>query len=93
MNKKELKKHLKAEKKAARKAAKDEIKKKEQEIEMAVQKERERILNIDTLMKTDERKRKYNSMNAVTEPTDAELEAFKRTRVNHADPMGHFLSK
>ena len=41
----------------------------------------------------DERKRKYNSMAAVNEPTEAELEAWKRKRVNHSDPMAAFLSK
>lgn len=45
------------------------------------------------MMATDERKRKYNSMAAVSEPSEAELEAFKRTRVNRADPMAGFLSK
>ena len=45
------------------------------------------------MMATDERKRKYNSMAAVTEPTEAELEAWKRKRVNTADPMAFMLNK
>lgn len=45
------------------------------------------------MMNTDERKRKYNSMTAVHEPTEAEIEAWKRKKVNTADPMAAFLSK
>ena len=51
------------------------------------------IKDVDRETKTDERKRKYNSMQSVTEPTEAEIEAYKRTRVNQADPMAQFLSK
>jgi len=93
MSKKELKKAKKEEKKAAKKAKKEADKKREQEIEEAIRKERERVKEVDKLMATDERKRKYNSMAAVSEPSEAELEAFKRTRVNRADPMANFLSK
>lgn len=81
-------------KKAARKAAKEEAAKKEEDIAKAVEAEKERLRNVDKMEKAgDERKRKYNSMQAVTEPTEAELEAYKRTRVNRADPMSQFLSK
>lgn len=93
MSKKELKKAKKEEKKAAKKAKKEADKKREREIEEAIRKERERVKEVDKLMATDERKRKYNSMAAVSEPSEAELEAFKRTRVNRADPMANFLSK
>ena len=48
---------------------------------------------VDAMMATDERKRKYNSMAAVVEPTEAELEAWKRKRVNTADPMAFMLNK
>jgi len=93
LSKKELKKAKKEENKAAKKAKKEADKKREQEIEEAIRKERERVKEVDKLMATDERKRKYNSMAAVSEPSEAELEAFKRTRVNRADPMAGFLSK
>jgi len=89
MSKKEKKK-LKKEKKREKR---EEAKKKEQEIEKAVQAEQERIRQVNKEMSTDERKRKYNSMHATSTPTQAELEAFKRTRVNTADPMAQFLSK
>ena len=54
---------------------------------------KERIRQVNKDLATDERKRKYNSMHATSTPTEAELEAFKRTRVNNADPMAQFLSK
>lgn len=93
MSKKELKKAKKAAKKAAKKKKREEDEKRETEINEAIRKERERVKEVNKLMAVDERKRKYNSMNTITEPTDAELEAFKRTRVNRSDPMATFLSK
>ena len=90
--KKMSKKEKKKLKKAAKKAKKEAAKKKEQEIEKAIEKEKERIKEVDKFLNTDERKRKYNSMQSVSEPTEAELEAYKRTRVNRADPMAGFLS-
>merc|ERR1711892_637380 len=67
--------------------------KKEADINEAMRKEEQRIKEVDAMMATDERKRKYNSMAAVTEPTEAELEAWKRKRVNTADPMAFMLNK
>merc|ERR1711953_1443254 len=93
LTKKERKKLEKAERKKQRREAKEEKKKKEAEIEEAIRKEDERIKQVDAMMNTDERKRKYNSMAAVNEPTEAEIEAWKRKKVNTADPMAAFLSK
>lgn len=94
LSKKEKKKAKKDAKKAARKAAKAEIAQKEEDIQTAIIAEKERIKNVNEMMaKGDERKRKYNSMHSVSQPTDAELEAFKRTKVNTADPMAQFLTK
>lgn len=39
----------------------------------------------------DERKRKYNCMYEVAEPTEEEIEAFQRTKKNFDDPMANFL--
>ena len=46
---------------------------------------------VDKLLALDERKRPYNSMCHVAEPTEEELEAFRRTQKNFDDPMAHFL--
>jgi len=93
LSKKERKKLEKAERKKLRREAKEEKEKKEAEIEEAIRKEEERIKQVDAMMNTDERKRKYNSMAACNEPTEAEIEAWKRKKVNTADPMAAFLSK
>jgi pre-mRNA-processing factor SLU7 len=48
---------------------------------------------VEQLMKLDERKRPYNSMFDVKEPTEEEKEAFMIKRPREDDPMMQFLSK
>ena len=43
------------------------------------------------MMKLDERKRPYNSMAEVKEPTKEEMEAYFLKKKNEADPMAHML--
>jgi len=38
----------------------------------------------------DERKRKYNSMRSVKEPTEEEMETYRKSRPNWEDPMANF---
>jgi len=43
------------------------------------------------LMSLDERKRPYNSMIDTSEPTEEEMEAYKRRQKLSDDPMSNFL--
>lgn len=44
------------------------------------------------ILKMDERKRPYNSMQEVKAPTEEEMEAYRMKRLRTDDPMAHFLS-
>lgn len=44
------------------------------------------------MMQLDERKRPYNSLKEVREPTEEEMEAFRMKRPRPDDPMASFLS-
>ena len=54
--------------------------------------EEKRVKQVDKYLAMDERKRPYNSMFNVTEPTEAEVEAFRRKRVCTDDPMARFMA-
>ncbi len=58
----------------------------------AIEKERARVREVDKMMTLDERKRPYNSMYTDVEPTEEEMEAFRRKKVRSDDPMAAFLS-
>ncbi|KAK4474045.1 hypothetical protein MN116_003357 [Schistosoma mekongi] len=60
-------------------------------IQEAIRKERERLKAVDAYLATDERKRPYNSLAEVKPPTAEEMEAYYRTKINHDDPMSHFM--
>lgn len=47
---------------------------------------------VDAMMQLDERKRPYNSLKEVREPTEEEMEAFRMKRPRPDDPMASFLS-
>ncbi|XP_046626406.1 pre-mRNA-splicing factor Slu7 [Neodiprion virginianus] len=87
-SKKKSKKRKQKEKRRNKKANKDEDKLKE-----ALRKEVENQKEADRLLKMDERKRPYNSMFEVKEPTAEEIEAFQMKRKRDEDPMAHFLNK
>lgn len=55
----------------------------------AMQKEDERVREVDKILAMDERKRKYNSMYTDAAPTEEELEAYRRKQKRFEDPMAH----
>ena len=56
-----------------------------------MEREKLRVAQVDRLLAMDERKRPYNSMMNVAEPTEEEMEAFSRKKVRSDDPMAAFL--
>lgn len=81
---KKKKKKKKEEKKAKKEEVKDALKK-------ALDKEDERLKEVDRIMKIDERKRPYNSMYEVSKPTDEEIEAYNMKKHRGDDPMANFI--
>ena len=70
----------------------DSEQKKKKKLTKALKAEEERVKQVEALMKMDERKRPYNSMNAVeTAPDEAELEAYHMKRKRDEDPMAFFV--
>ncbi|CAD6215773.1 GSCOCG00000585001-RA-CDS [Cotesia congregata] len=76
-------------KKEKRKRHKENLKHKKK-LKRALKKEEEHQREVDRLMTIDERKRPYNSMYQVKEPTAEELEAFQMKRRLEEDPMLQF---
>ncbi|KAH0560891.1 pre-mRNA-splicing factor Slu7 [Cotesia glomerata] len=76
-------------KKEKRRRHKENLKHKKK-LKRALKKEEEHQKEVDRLMKMDERKRPYNSMYQVKEPTAEELEAFQMKRSLEEDPMLQF---
>ncbi|KAK1135463.1 mRNA splicing protein [Melipona bicolor] len=62
-------------------------------LQQALQKEEERQKEAERLLQMSERKRPYNSMYEVKEPTIDEIEAFQMKRQREDDPMAEFLNK
>ncbi|CAD1478703.1 unnamed protein product [Heterotrigona itama] len=62
-------------------------------LQLALQKEEERQKEAEKLLQMSERKRPYNSMYEVKEPTMDEIEAFQMKRQREDDPMAEFLNK
>ena len=49
---------------------------------------------MDEILKLDERKRGYNSLNLNNaEPTEEEMEAYRMKRPRQDDPMAQFMKK
>lgn len=86
--KKKNKKRKQKEKRRNKKLNKDA----EDKLKEALKKEVENQKEADRLLKMDERKRPYNSMFEVKEPTAEEIEAFQMKRKREEDPMAHFLN-
>lgn len=59
-------------------------------LEKALDKEEQSQRDAERLLKMDERKRPYNSMYQVKEPTNDEIEAFQMKRRRDEDPMAQF---
>lgn len=57
----------------------------------ALEKEDRSQRRADYLLSLDERKRPYNSMFEVKEPTEEELEAYQMKKRREEDPMSQFL--
>ncbi|XP_017787443.1 PREDICTED: pre-mRNA-splicing factor Slu7 [Habropoda laboriosa] len=88
--KREKKQKQKEKRKNKKKAAKME---EQDKLQLALQKEEERQKEAERLLQVDERKRRYNSMYEVKEPTADEIEAFQMKRKREDDPMAEFLNK
>lgn len=60
----------------------------------ALEAEDERNRKMDEVLKTEERKRSYNSLNVNSaEPTEEEMEAYRMKRSREDDPMAQFMKK
>ncbi|ROL47143.1 Pre-mRNA-splicing factor SLU7 [Anabarilius grahami] len=59
----------------------------------ALNAEEQRLKQVAELMQVDERKRPYNSLMEVREPTEEEMEAFRMKRYRADDPMASFLGQ
>ncbi|TRY54751.1 hypothetical protein DNTS_031271, partial [Danionella cerebrum] len=68
----------------------DDTKKKEK-LKKALSAEEQRLKHVAEIMQIDERKRPYNSLKEVREPTEEEMEAFRMKRCRPDDPMASFL--
>lgn len=67
---------------------------KEEKLKKALEAEDERNATMEKIMKLDERKRPYHSMNINTEePTEEEMEAYRMKRTHYEDPMAAFIKK
>jgi len=62
-------------------------------LKKAMKREEERTKQMEKLLKLDERKRPYNSLNTdFKEPTEEEMDAYRMKRIRPEDPMAQFLS-
>ncbi|XP_031842614.1 pre-mRNA-splicing factor Slu7 [Nomia melanderi] len=84
------KKRKQKERKQKEKKAKKEV---EDKLQQALQKEKDSQKRAERLLEVDERKRPYNSMYEVQEPSAEEIEAFQMKRQRENDPMAEFLNK
>ncbi|XP_041370103.1 pre-mRNA-splicing factor SLU7-like [Gigantopelta aegis] len=66
---------------------------KQKKLKKALEKEAAYQKEMDKVLATDERKRKYNSMYEARAPTEEEMEAYRMKRSRMEDPMVDFLSK
>lgn len=89
--KKSKEKHKKKKNKKDKKKKKKSKKEVKDELKIALEKEDERLKEVDRIMKMDERKRPYNSMYEVSKPTDEEIEAYHMKKRRDDDPMANFV--
>lgn len=70
---------------------KNKDKKEKDKLKEALEKEEKQQKEAERLLKMDERKRPYNSMYEVHEPTEEEKEAYLMKRKRDEDPMNQFM--
>lgn len=87
---KKKKKKNKKNKKKLRNRGKE---KEKTELEKALESEERHQRNVDRMLQVDERKRSYNSMFEVKQPTEEEVEAYLMKRRREDDPMLAFMDK
>lgn len=71
----------------------DDEAKKTEKLKKALSAEEQRLKQLAVIMQLDERKRPYNSLKEVREPTEEEMEAFHMKRYRPDDPMAPFLKQ
>uniref|UniRef100_A0A672MS92 Pre-mRNA-splicing factor SLU7 n=1 Tax=Sinocyclocheilus grahami TaxID=75366 RepID=A0A672MS92_SINGR len=71
----------------------DDEAKKTEKLKKALSAEEQRLKQVAEMMQLDERKRSYNSLKEVREPTEEEMEAFRMKRCRPDDPMAPFLGQ
>ncbi|XP_017547487.1 pre-mRNA-splicing factor SLU7 [Pygocentrus nattereri] len=90
---KEKKKSKKHKKKDADSSDEEDESKKKEKLKRALTAEDQRLKQVAEMMQIDERKRPYNSLKEVREPTEEEMEAFRMKRSRPDDPMASFLNQ
>ncbi|XP_020388680.2 pre-mRNA-splicing factor SLU7 [Rhincodon typus] len=71
----------------------DEEAKKQEKLKKALVAEEARLKQVEQILQIDERKRGYNSIHEIKEPTEEEMEAYRMKRQRPEDPMASFLGK
>ncbi|CAH2275840.1 pre-mRNA-splicing factor SLU7 [Pelobates cultripes] len=71
----------------------DSDEKKKEKLKKALNAEEARLKHVNELLQIDERKRAYNSLYEIREPTEEEMEAFRMKRQRPDDPMASFLGQ
>ncbi|XP_063046772.1 pre-mRNA-splicing factor SLU7 [Engraulis encrasicolus] len=92
-DKKKKKKDKKNKKKDSDDSDEEDEAKKKEKLKKALLAEEQRQKEVMAMMQVDERKRPYNSLTEVREPTEEEMEAFRMKRPRADDPMANFLSQ
>ncbi|KAM9470122.1 pre-mRNA-splicing factor SLU7 isoform 1-T2 [Clarias gariepinus] len=90
---KEKKKKKKHKKKNEDSSDEEDEAKKREKLKKALGAEEQRLKQVAEMMQIDERKRPYNSLKEVREPTEEEMEAFQMKRPRPDDPMASFLNQ
>ncbi|XP_006002644.1 pre-mRNA-splicing factor SLU7 [Latimeria chalumnae] len=91
--KEEKKKKKKQHKKSRSSDSEDDDAKKKEKLKKALSAEEARLKQVQALLQMDERKRPYNSLYEVREPTEEEMEAYRMKRQRPDDPMASFLGQ
>ncbi|VDK29431.1 unnamed protein product [Gongylonema pulchrum] len=65
----------------------------EEEVEEAIKKVQKDWDEAEESIKLGDRKRRYHAHYDVNAPTEAEMEAYKRTRIHASDPMAAYMNE
>ncbi|XP_078406726.1 pre-mRNA-splicing factor SLU7 [Cetorhinus maximus] len=90
---KESKKKKKKQRKNSSDSSEDEDAKKKEKLKKALVAEETRLKQVEQILQIDERKRGYNSIYEIKEPTEEEMEAYRMKRQRPEDPMASFLGQ